>query len=61
MILSLGITLVIPGIQTIGLAATDAIAAGISWLGLVIIIVVIKYGKSMRGLVDMGYTSAKTN
>lgn len=61
MLISLGITLVIPGIKTIGLAATDAIAAGVAWLGFVIVVLVIRYGQPMRDFVDMGYTDAKAN
>ncbi|KAI0746707.1 MFS general substrate transporter [Daedaleopsis nitida] len=52
---------VLPMINTIGVAATDAISAGIAWLGLGMFLVTIRYGDRMRAWVDVGFSTAQTN
>lgn len=60
-LISLSITTVLPLINLIGVAATNALAAMLAWLGFGILWLTIRYGEQMRAWVDMGYSTASTN
>ncbi|KIK93321.1 hypothetical protein PAXRUDRAFT_145325 [Paxillus rubicundulus Ve08.2h10] len=53
--------LIIPCIETIGVAATNGIAALLALVGYFLIWVTIWYGDRMRTYVDVGYTSVANN
>ncbi|KAI0746709.1 MFS general substrate transporter [Daedaleopsis nitida] len=52
---------VLPLIHRIGVTATDALFAGIAWLGLGMFLLVIRYGDRMRAWVDVGFSTARDN
>ncbi|OSD05260.1 MFS general substrate transporter [Trametes coccinea BRFM310] len=52
---------ILPLINTIGVAATDALFAGVAWIGFILIVVTIRYGDRMRQWVDVGYTTSADN
>ncbi|KIY69847.1 MFS general substrate transporter [Cylindrobasidium torrendii FP15055 ss-10] len=58
-LLSLGTALIIPGIKSIGVLETNAVTAGFSWLGFLVLMITIKKGPAMREWLDVGYTRAK--
>lgn len=58
-ILSVGTALIIPGIHTIGVLGTDGVAAGLAWIGFIVLMFAIKKGPAMREWLDVGYTKAK--
>jgi len=60
-LLSLVVSMIIPSIETIGLVATNTIAALIGWLAAFIIWLTIRYGAQMRAYVDIGYSTAEIN
>ncbi|KIK92690.1 hypothetical protein PAXRUDRAFT_560563 [Paxillus rubicundulus Ve08.2h10] len=53
--------LIIPSIETIGVAATNGITALIALVGYSLLWVTIRYGDRMRAYVDVGYPSADIN
>ncbi|KAI0088844.1 major facilitator superfamily domain-containing protein [Irpex rosettiformis] len=52
---------IIPSLETFGVAATFAGAAGISWLGYGLICLVIVYGGRLRAWVDLGFSTQQNN
>ncbi|KAI0823840.1 MFS general substrate transporter [Trametes gibbosa] len=52
---------ILPLINTIGVAATGAVFAGIAWIGFGTILFTIKYGDRMRAWVDVGYSTVRDN
>ncbi|CDO72082.1 hypothetical protein BN946_scf184962.g25 [Trametes cinnabarina] len=53
---------ILPLINAIGVAATDALFAVIAWVGFIrLIIVTIRYGERMRQWVDVGYSTSADN
>lgn len=48
--------LVLPAIETIGVAATNGITAGLGLLAFVLLWITIRYGAFLRSTVDIGYT-----
>ncbi|KDQ59898.1 hypothetical protein JAAARDRAFT_126502 [Jaapia argillacea MUCL 33604] len=54
-------TAILPLINTIGVAGTDALAAFVGWIGFVLIYLTIRYGEQMRAWADVGYSTAQTN
>ncbi|EIN08118.1 MFS general substrate transporter [Punctularia strigosozonata HHB-11173 SS5] len=61
LILSGATTLILPSIETIGVAWTDTIAALLAWVGFGLLWCTIRYGDKMRAWVDVGYSTAQTN
>ncbi|KAI0648497.1 MFS general substrate transporter [Trametes meyenii] len=61
LIISLITTIILPTINTIGIAATGGLFAGIAWLGFGLILLTIKYGDRMRAWVDVGYSTVRDN
>ncbi|KAF8888325.1 major facilitator superfamily domain-containing protein [Infundibulicybe gibba] len=59
--LSLSIAAIMPLIDLIGVAATNALAALLGWLALGILLCTIRYGSQMRAWVDVGYSTAENN
>ncbi|KIJ12566.1 Drug:H+ antiporter-1 family protein [Paxillus involutus ATCC 200175] len=53
--------LIIPSIETIGVAATNGAAALLALVGYFLIWLTIRYGHRMRAYVDVGYSSAANN
>ncbi|KIJ12561.1 hypothetical protein PAXINDRAFT_82771, partial [Paxillus involutus ATCC 200175] len=53
--------LIIPSIETIGVAATNGIAALLALVGYFLLWLTIRYGDRMRAYVDVGYSSAPNN
>ncbi|KAJ3486280.1 hypothetical protein NLI96_g4353 [Meripilus lineatus] len=60
-IVAVATSLAIPSIQTIGIAATDGIAAVLGWVAFGILWSVIRYGDRMRAYVDVGFSTARDN
>ncbi|KAJ3478564.1 hypothetical protein NLI96_g9669 [Meripilus lineatus] len=60
-IISLTSAFVIPAVETIGITATDTIAAILGWISFGLLWSVIKYGDRMRAYVDIGFSTAKDN
>ncbi|EPQ50676.1 MFS general substrate transporter [Gloeophyllum trabeum ATCC 11539] len=56
-ILAASTACVLPLINRIGVAATDALAAAIAWLGFVLLWCTIRYGGKMRAWLDVGYST----
>ncbi|OJT01991.1 MFS antiporter QDR3 [Trametes pubescens] len=52
---------ILPLINTVGVAAADAIFAVVAWFGFLLIVLTIRYGDRMRAWVDVGYSTAETN
>lgn len=52
---------VLPLIDSIGIAATYAIAAALAWVGYVILWLIIRYGDRIRASNDVGFTKAEDN
>ncbi|KAF8870318.1 major facilitator superfamily domain-containing protein [Infundibulicybe gibba] len=61
LLLSLSMALILPLINMIGVAATNALAAVLAWLALGILLCTIRYGTQMRAWVDVGYSTAENN
>ncbi|KAF8875624.1 MFS general substrate transporter [Infundibulicybe gibba] len=59
--MSLSIAAILPLIDLIGVAATNALAALLGWLALGILLCTIRYGTQMRAWVDVGYSTAENN
>ncbi|KAF9026821.1 MFS general substrate transporter [Hymenopellis radicata] len=59
MLLAAALTLAIPSIKLIGVAATDAILAAVAWLAFGAILLVIHNGQAMRDWIDVGYTKVE--
>ncbi|KIJ63399.1 hypothetical protein HYDPIDRAFT_92741 [Hydnomerulius pinastri MD-312] len=53
--------MIIPSIELIGVAATNALAALLALLGYLLIWITIRYGDRMRAYVDVGYSTADSN
>ncbi|KAI0695091.1 MFS general substrate transporter [Cerioporus squamosus] len=51
----------LPMINKFGVATTDALFAGIAWLGFGLLLLTIRYGDRMRAWVDMGYSTVRDN
>ncbi|KAI1791618.1 MFS general substrate transporter [Ganoderma leucocontextum] len=51
----------LPLIDSIGVAATNALSALVAWLGFGMIFFTIRYGDRMRAWVDIGYTTSRDN
>ncbi|KAI0668312.1 MFS general substrate transporter [Trametes maxima] len=54
--IALSAAAILPLIEHLGVAATNAIFAGICWGGFVLIILTLRYGDRMRAWVDVGYS-----
>ncbi|KAI0628835.1 MFS general substrate transporter [Trametes polyzona] len=52
---------ILPLINTVGVAAADAIFAIIAWIGFLLILITIQYGGHMREWVDVGYSTCENN
>jgi len=50
---------VLPLINTIGVAATNALSAVLAWLGFVLLWCTIRYGGQMRAWLDVGYSTTQ--
>ncbi|KAK0455358.1 MFS general substrate transporter [Desarmillaria tabescens] len=59
MILSVAVAFVLPLIKLYGVAIIDGIISLIGWLAFVLLWVAIRYGKEMRGWVDIGFSTAE--
>ncbi|KAJ7034476.1 MFS general substrate transporter [Mycena alexandri] len=59
--LSVVVAGILPSIERNGVLATDAIGAGIAWLGFLAIWLVIQYGGRMRAWIDIGYSTQENN
>lgn len=57
MLLAAYVPSVFPSLRHFGIVGTYGIAAGVAWLGCALLILTIRYGKELRGWVDMGYTT----
>jgi len=60
-ILAVATTAILPSIDRIGVVATNAISAGLVWIGFGMLLAVIHYGDRMRAWVDVGYSTAENN
>ncbi|KAI0689302.1 major facilitator superfamily domain-containing protein [Cytidiella melzeri] len=60
-LISGAVVLILPTIDKFGVLATNAIAAGLSWIGFGFILATIKYGDRMRAWVDLGFTTLDNN
>ncbi|KAF8888354.1 major facilitator superfamily domain-containing protein [Infundibulicybe gibba] len=60
-LMSLSIAAILPLIDLIGVAATNALAALLGWFALGILLCTIRYGSQMRAWVDVGYSTAENN
>ncbi|KAI0648498.1 MFS general substrate transporter [Trametes meyenii] len=54
--IALSAAAILPLIELFGVAATNAIFAGICWAGFALIILTLRYGDRMRAWVDVGYS-----
>ncbi|TFY82944.1 hypothetical protein EWM64_g1059 [Hericium alpestre] len=52
---------ILPLINHIGMLATNAIAAGLAWIGFVLLWVTIHYGDRMRAWLDVGFSTPSDN
>ncbi|KAI8974224.1 MFS general substrate transporter [Trametes punicea] len=52
---------ILPLINAVGVAATDALFAVVAWIGFVLIIVTIRYGARMREWADVEYSTSGDN
>ncbi|KAA1475901.1 MFS general substrate transporter [Dentipellis sp. KUC8613] len=52
---------ILPSINTFGVLATDAMAAGLAWIGCLLMWATIRYGDRMRAWVDVGFSTAANN
>ncbi|KAF9043992.1 major facilitator superfamily domain-containing protein [Panaeolus papilionaceus] len=59
--MAMGIAIVLPLINQIGIVATNAIVAAISWIGLCILLTMIRHGDKMRQMVDVGFSTPQNN
>ncbi|KAF9043991.1 major facilitator superfamily domain-containing protein [Panaeolus papilionaceus] len=59
--MAIGIAIVLPLINHIGIIATNVIVAAISWMGLCILIIMIRHGDKMRQMVDIGFSTPENN
>ncbi|KAF8880847.1 major facilitator superfamily domain-containing protein [Infundibulicybe gibba] len=60
-LMSLSMAIILPLIDTIGVAATNALGAMLEWLALGVLLCIIRYGAQMRAWVDVGYSTAENN
>lgn len=58
MILSVVVAFVLPLIKLYGVAIADGIISLIGWSAFVLLWVAVRYGKEMRGWVDIGFSTA---
>ncbi|KAJ7181246.1 MFS general substrate transporter [Mycena filopes] len=61
LVLSVAVAGILPSIERNGVLATDAIAAGVAWLGFLAIWLTIQYGARMRAWIDIGYSTVENN
>jgi len=63
LVLALATTAILPSINHIGVTVlgTNAIAAGLAWIGFRMLWAVIQYGDKMRAWVDVGYSTVEDN
>ncbi|KIM80026.1 hypothetical protein PILCRDRAFT_822850, partial [Piloderma croceum F 1598] len=59
LVLALATTAILPLINHIGVLGTNAIAAGLAWIGFGMLWAVIRYGDRMRAWVDVGYSTVE--
>ncbi|PBK60698.1 MFS general substrate transporter [Armillaria solidipes] len=52
---------ILPMVNTVGVAATDAVAAAFAWVGFLILWLTIQYGDRMRHWVDVEYSTEQDN
>ncbi|KAK0444615.1 MFS general substrate transporter [Desarmillaria tabescens] len=52
---------ILPMVNTVGVVATDAIAAAFAWVGFLILWLTIQYGDRMRHWVDVEYSTVQEN
>ncbi|KAF8880862.1 major facilitator superfamily domain-containing protein [Infundibulicybe gibba] len=60
-LMSSSMAVILPLINMIGVAATNALAALLAWIALGILLGIIRYGTQMRAWVDVGYSTAENN
>ncbi|PPR07301.1 hypothetical protein CVT26_012420 [Gymnopilus dilepis] len=60
-LMAAGIAVVLPMINTFGIAVTNAVCAIIVWIAFGILCCIIKYGDQMRAWVDVGFSTAENN
>ncbi|TFY79438.1 hypothetical protein EWM64_g4574 [Hericium alpestre] len=59
--IALATAAILPLINHIGVFATNAIAAGLAWIGFVLLWVTIDYGDRMRAWIDVGFATSSDN
>ncbi|KAJ2912329.1 hypothetical protein MD484_g8083, partial [Candolleomyces efflorescens] len=60
-LLALWIMIIFPMVETYGVLAANCVAACLGWVGFGCLWAVIRYGETMRGWVDVGYSTEETN
>jgi len=60
-LLSICISGILPLIDKIGVAATNALTASLAWVGCLVLWCTIRYGTQLRAWVDVGYSTAENN
>ncbi|KAF9460888.1 major facilitator superfamily domain-containing protein [Collybia nuda] len=60
-VISVAVSFVLPLIDKIGVGATNALAAGVAWIGCLILWLTIRYGTQLRAWVDVGYSTVDNN
>ncbi|TFK45914.1 MFS general substrate transporter [Heliocybe sulcata] len=56
-VMAMTAAVVLPIINAIGVAATNALSAGLAWLGFILLWCTIRYGAQMRAWLDVGYST----
>jgi len=59
--LSIAVSVILPMIETYGLIVTNAVSALLAWIGFGLLWFTIKYGDRLRGVVDVGFSTADNN
>ncbi|KAF8877738.1 MFS general substrate transporter [Gymnopilus junonius] len=60
-LMAAGIAVVLPMINTFGIAITNAVCAVMVWIAFVMLCCIIRYGDQMRAWVDVGFSTAENN